>query len=302
MYPVITVPDNAADLVEPLGTKFKFWFRNGQSVACLFKQGRVGTGENWSEKVTSELCELLGIPHAQYDLAVWKHQRGVVSPSFVPHGGLLVHANELLTKVVPIYPTTQFYGVRQYTLRLLLRLLMVGQFQVPNGWTCFPGVSTGVDVFVGYLMLDAWIANQDRHHENVSFVLTAERSFHIAPTYDHASSLGRNETDENRRDRLTTRDKRRSIEHYVERAISALYASPTSTKPLTTFEAFKNAARTRPNAAKQWIQRLQGVSLQDTQSLFEMIPSDWITPTAIEFAQKMLDLNRTRILALGENL
>src|SRR5712691_13257238 len=38
--------------------------------------------------------------------------------------------------------------------------------EVPIGWTPFAGVREAVDVFVGYLMFDAWIANTDRHHEN----------------------------------------------------------------------------------------------------------------------------------------
>jgi serine/threonine protein kinase HipA of HipAB toxin-antitoxin module len=45
------------------------------------------------------------------------------------------------------------------------------------------------DVFLGYLMLDAWIANLDRHHENWGLVLTKDITGHLAPSYDHASSL-----------------------------------------------------------------------------------------------------------------
>ncbi|MEG3898961.1 MULTISPECIES: hypothetical protein [unclassified Microcoleus] len=45
-------------------------------------------------------------------------------------------------------------------------------------------------------MLDAWIGNTDRHHENWGFVevrasKTPQVIAHLAPTYDYASSLGR---------------------------------------------------------------------------------------------------------------
>jgi hypothetical protein len=45
-------------------------------------------------------------------------------------------------------------------------------------------------------MLDAWIGNGDRHHLNWGLVrnkLTPNiiETIHLAPTYDHASSLGR---------------------------------------------------------------------------------------------------------------
>ena len=56
MFKIITVPEDAADLPEQLGTKPKFWFQNVQGVDCLFKESRQGTGEDWSEKVAGELC------------------------------------------------------------------------------------------------------------------------------------------------------------------------------------------------------------------------------------------------------
>ncbi len=100
MFQIITVTDNAADSIEQLGTKPKFWYKGDDKKDYLFKESRPNTGEDWSEKIASELCGLLGLPHAVYDLAVWKGKRGVVSRIFVPAGGQLVHGNELLAKVV----------------------------------------------------------------------------------------------------------------------------------------------------------------------------------------------------------
>ena len=51
MFPIVTVPDAAAWLPEPLGSKRKFWFQNEASITCLFKEARQDTGEDWSEKV-----------------------------------------------------------------------------------------------------------------------------------------------------------------------------------------------------------------------------------------------------------
>lgn len=86
MYPVIELPDEAAEGVEPIGTKP--WFRDSASNPCLFKfvmrQDQAPSGEDWSEKVASELCDHLGLPHAHYDFAVSKGRKGVLSPNFVP--------------------------------------------------------------------------------------------------------------------------------------------------------------------------------------------------------------------------
>lgn len=84
---------------ENMGSKFKFWFEHEEVGLCLYKQVRHNLGEDWAEKVAAELCELLGLPHADYELAkTWEGNRGVVSRYFLPEGGTLVHGNEILTQ------------------------------------------------------------------------------------------------------------------------------------------------------------------------------------------------------------
>jgi hypothetical protein len=72
-------PVVASDL-EQLGTKEKFWFSymDTEPRLWLFKFSRVGTGEHWSEKCAAELCHLLGIPHAEYELALTDGRYGVM--------------------------------------------------------------------------------------------------------------------------------------------------------------------------------------------------------------------------------
>ena len=146
-------------------------------------------------------------------------------------------------------------------------------------------------------MLDAWIGNTDRHHENWALVVRPQAT-HLAPSYDHAASLGAHETDTNRHDRLTTRDRVRSIQYYIARARSAFYASPTDTKSMPTLDAFREGGLRRPGAAQAWITRLARLSSQDVEAVFADIPSDWISTVAKDFAMRMLVLNSQRLLAL----
>jgi hypothetical protein len=157
-------------------------------------------------------------------------------------------------------------------------------------------VQSALDVFVGYLMLDAWIANQDRHHENWGFIVSPQRIVHLAPTFDHASSLGWNETDKTRIQRLTTKDKRRGMDRYVERALSAFFSSPASSKPMPTLDVFSEAARLRPPAAKGWLDRLAEISQNDITRIFDQIPAARISDAGRHFAMKMLELNQKRLL------
>ncbi len=301
MFPIVVVPADAADLIEQLGTKEKFWFLSATGVSCLFKQVRQDTGEDWSEKVACEISSLLGLPHAHYDFGTWKDLRGVVTPSFVPERGRLVHGNELLVRLVPQYPGAKSFRVRQHTLRLVLAVLRAGPVLPPLGWLPIAGVTSAVDVFIGYLLLDAWIGNTDRHHENWGLMVSPEMTVHLAPSYDHASSLGRNESDENRTGRLTTRDEGWSVQKYVERATSAFYHS-TGDKPLSTIDAFRQAAESSPTAGKAWLDRLESVSPADTLGILQSVPPAIISEPAINFAERMLELNRPRLLQLRGSL
>jgi len=53
----------------------------------------------------------------------------------------------------------------------------------------------------------------------------------LAPTFDHASSLGRSETDANRSKRLITQGRGGSVEAYVARARSGFFETPRHTEP-----------------------------------------------------------------------
>jgi hypothetical protein len=305
-FPVVSVPDNVFGDLEQVGTKPKFWFADPAprqtpfKAETLFKEARPQTGEDWAEKIASELCTVLGLPHAHYELAVWQGRPGVISPSFVPKEGRLELGNELLVTRMPAYPGRQFFQVREHTLCHVLAVLEEPSLQVPLAWAGMAGITTPVEVFVGYLLFDAWIANQDRHHENWGLVVTPERTRHLAPSYDHASSLGAIERDDRRQNRLTTRDRGYAMDQYVTRARSAFFASPAHTRPLSTLEAFARAGKRYPSAAQVWLTRLAGISLPQVRALFARLPQERLSALAIDFAVKMLELNQQRLLALKE--
>ncbi|MEH2446792.1 MAG: hypothetical protein V7K18_13660 [Nostoc sp.] len=51
-----------------------------------------------------------------------------------------------------------------------------------------------------------------------------------------------------------------------------------------------------PDAARVWLNNLARVSSNDPLELFERIPSNRISQTPIEFAQKILQLNQSKLL------
>ncbi len=295
MYQVFEVPNDAANLPEQLGTKRKFWFKNGDGEDVLFKQGRPGTGENWAEKAVCSLSSLIGLPHAHYELGRYGNMDGVLSPSFVSEGDRLVHGNELLGKFVSGYDTTLGYHQKQHTLSRVMATLRPRAIVLPDH-ECAQYLEICQDVFVGYLMLDAWVGNGDRHHENWGLMVRKDGTITIAPTYDHASSLGRSESDEKRKARLATKDYNFSVENFVTRARSALYRSTADDRPMSTLDAFIEAASIRPQAAQFWVNRLDAIGDDEVERIFSMIPRPIITDVAAEFAMKILEKNKQRLL------
>jgi len=204
--------------------------------------------------------------------------------------------NELLSEIHTNYPTQQHYQVKDHTIGRIASLLDRPEYLLPLDWE-LPGVaiSNAFDVFVGYLLLDAWIANQDRHHENWG-VISHNYAIYLAPTFDHAASMGQNETDLVRKKRLNTKDPNYKIECYAQKARSAIYLKKAETKPLSTIDVFNNAAVRRRNGAKLWREMLGDISKQQCLAIFERIPATEINETAIELAVTLLELNKQQIL------
>lgn len=302
-FPIIAVPTDAASDTEAMGTKPKFWFYHPELGRCLYKQSRPNTGEDWAEKIASELCGLLGLPNAPIELAIWNSAVGTVSPSFVPSTGTLIPGNDILAPIVPDYPRFQAFNVSQHTLDTVLDTISNSAVEQPLNWTPPDGIAKAADTFVGYLMLDTWIGNTDRHHENWGFVevrgiQTPQVTAHLAPTYDHASSLGRELLDSKRLERL----KNNAVAAYAAKCRSAFYALVGDKKALSPLDVFQAAARRHPQAARVWQERLEAVSAADTLGLFNRIPRERISEAAIAFAQQILEINQRRLLLLLEEL
>jgi excisionase family DNA binding protein len=309
VYKIRDISNLEPVLDEPMGTKEKYWFSRttqawywpdlgSQYAEFIFKAGRSGTGENWAEKIAAELCAWLGLPHASYDMAIYKNKRGgVISPTFVPQGASLRHGNEILASFIPEYEKSQRYHQSQYSVKTVISVLSDEKIRLPLGWQAVAGIDLAADVFAGYLMLDAWIANTDRHHENWGLIVDPQgKKLNLAPTFDHASSFGCNITDDERWERLKTRDFNRSVGYFVSRARSAFFLDQADRKPLSTLEVFQLAAKERPAAAHYWLDKLAGVAMDEIESVILNIPGTEMSEVAKEFSWTVLELNRQRLL------
>lgn len=246
---------------------------------------------------------MLGLPCADYDFATWEGNEGVLSPIFVPKPGRLIHGNELLGKFIEKYPKTNTYRVREYKISTVIALIqtMSTIFKLPIGYRRNFYITDILDVFVGYLMFDCLIANTDRHHENWGFIANLlDKTIHLAPTYDHASSLGCRLNDEEIYRRINTNDKRYTVEAFVNRGKSAFYGKDL--KQLPFHMPFLVASKQKPKAAIYWLSKVEKLSLRRIVFIFGEIPEHLISKQSVNFAVEIINANRNKLLSFREDI
>ena len=292
-YTIETI--TSRDEIEQLGTKEKFWFYDKDDIKKLFKIGRPGTGEDWAEKVAYELARLLSLPCAVYEFAKWNDKQGTVSTSFVSSGMRLVHGNELLVAFHDDeYPKSEKYHLTDYKLNVVLDLIEreLEWLELPiesNTLIQYP-----IDLFVGYLLFDCWIANQDRHHENWGILLGEEVFF--AHTYDHAAGLGCKVSPEEAKKRLETKDINYSVQKFVTRAKSPFYSD--TNRQLKTIEVVEILADRYPRIVCYWIDKIEHISKVSVQNILDRVPDNFMNENSKKFAQQILHENRIRLLEI----
>jgi hypothetical protein len=188
---------------------------------------------------------------------------------------------------------------RKYQLSTSLNLIKLRSIGPPHWTPAKFDTLSAVDIFVGYLVFDVLVSNTDRHHENWGVVVDySDRynpSYNLAPTFDHASSLGRNETDEKRARRLTTKDGRDTVEAYASRARSAFYGSATSNQTLRQTEVLESLIRTAPDTTRYWATVFSGIPQNVYEDIFGRIEPKLISKQATDFALRMLHANSATI-------
>ena len=302
MFSIRPIDQLQSEDIEYLGTKRKFWCTlDGQRF--LFKAEERGTGEDWAEKVVCELARRIGLPHVEYELAhEYEGQKsiqpGVICPTCVPRPLALVMGNQLLYNRDPNYPVKSEikYGVSAHTVEAVAAVILALRPPAPVWMQGTPvGITTAMGVFIGYVMLDAWVANQDRHHQNWGAIQDGG-ILYLAPTYDHGSSLARNLTDKERKDRLETRDKNRNVEHFVGKARSGFFLTRQDQKTMSTLEVFRDFSQLEPGAAKIWLEKLASIGSDVVDGILAEVPPQRMSPITRQFTLALLSINQRRLL------
>ncbi|MEZ0194071.1 hypothetical protein Q1Z72_13775 [Pseudomonas qingdaonensis] len=303
-YEIFDVSQYRKDQVEPLGTKSKYWCSGPDGHDYLFKSIETYDsnynlisrgGEDWAEKIACEIAKFLSVPCADYDLANNGSSRGVITKNFIGHSNAyLVTGNEVLRNYSSFAVQEESAKAERQEILSVYSILRRIIRHKPVGFNSLPGVKTAADFFMGYLMLDSLISNQDRHSENWGLIVTGKKR-HLAPTFDHAASLGRNESAEEKERRLLSRDKGQQVSTYVLRAKSYFYLRGAR---LRTLKAFQFFGVLTPVAALSWLERLDLLTIAEMQAIIDKVPTEVMSDVSKKFAIEMLVCNKSNMMEL----
>ncbi len=169
----------------------------------LFKQVKRGarTGyrrhDDIAERIASALAEAIGLPAATVELAerceaigtCGTRRAGIISRNVIPTNWEMHPGDTILSECDDYLPCAGEGGRPKnrvgHSLTNIASVLGDADYRGPPGecadWPAF-------DVFAGYLILDAWIGNTDRHAMNWA-VLHGPFEWRLAPSFDHGTSL-----------------------------------------------------------------------------------------------------------------
>ena len=274
---------------EPMGSKAKKWLQlPGSHERWLFKyprmHGAIQSGEHWAEKIAAEQAALLGVPHATVELARFDGTIGSASlrfPELDEDGVELVHGNDVLAGLLLDYdPSKRRFEQTEHTLENVLDAV---ERLIPDQ----PGREEAIVQLGGYVLLDALILNTDRHNENWGLFKrttpgTAERHW-VAPTFDHASSLGR-ELVEPRLSRMIAAPD--GVARYAAKGRGGVFLrGQTAVSPLDLCAV---AQRLRPEAIAPWTHRLAQIGLPAVLAVVDKVPNELMSGPAKTFARNVL--------------
>lgn len=291
-YAVIDIPLDAREDTEQLGSKPKFWvLMDGDR--WLFKEARPNTGEDWAEKAAAEIAPAIGVNAATVELAQYDGRVGCISRNFidVDAGEALVHGNEVMAWKVTGYDKSKVFRQADHTLENI-------QLAV-SALSAYSQTDLVLTDLASYMVLDALIGNTDRHHENWGLrlhspVINQERWLSAAPSFDHASSLGRELRDDKRAQLLA----QNMIAHYVNKGRGGIFRDANQAHGENPLKMVQVAARAYPKYFKPTLERVAALDPLLLNDIFDRLPPERASQPAKDFAKAMVLHARSVLLEL----
>ncbi len=299
-FPVIPIGRPSGE-IENRGARRKFWVTLGDDGSeWLLKFPRPDTGEHWAEKVAAEIGRLLNIQTAVVELARVGDELATICLSFltdkgashyyrVPYPGRL-HGSEFLGMTVLDYDPRVVWSNRAHNVKTIINAIVEAgsTSKIPN-WEKLLGD------LASFALLDALIGNTDRHHDNWTLLYSLSDGnlrMRAAPSYDHASSLGRELTDKRRERFLSSKG---GVLSYLKKGRGGVFLTANRRAP-SPLRLAQLLCRWNRALASNWCRRLHSVSDADFRAVINRVPPEFMTESAREFAFQVVTTSKAELL------
>lgn len=245
--------------------------------------------EGAAEKLASEIARVLAVPAARVELAQRHSTHGCVVEDVRWSKGSHEAGQVLMGALVDDYDPTD-RGRRGHSIANVCTALE--QFGAPpNSPT--PAGFTAFDVFTGYLVFDALIANTDRHDRNWAVLVRPpgeDGPDALCASYDHASSLGFNVTDGQR----TTLLADGTVKAWAHKGSARQFEHRPGSQRRTLVDVAREAALLcSADVRGHWLDSVMSVPVDRIDGLLDATPG--LTPVTKRFTREVLMINQERL-------
>ena len=325
-------PYNVVDIPETLyapesrGARTKYWLWIGdEAKRWLLKVPRPGTGEHWAEKITAEVGHLIEVDCALIELARYgehaaltsaageQHEDGqghgegevrlgTICRSFIPHPDELdeeprllsaFHGVGVLQLVVDGYDTGRRFGQRDHNIKNISKGMM--EILAHDDERPTPRDRETLEKLASYVLLDGLVANTDRHHENWMVAYMEDRDgmyVEVMPSFDHASSLGRELDDEKRSSILESG----GVRSYLRKGRGGVYVNNRRKRAPSPLSLARLLARWQPALTERTLDKIKDLSEGNIRRAVGSVPREFMSKTAKEFAVQVVLTSKHELL------
>lgn len=148
---------------------------------------------------------------------------------------------------------------------------------------------TATGWFAGFLVLDALIGNQDRHSENWSIEITPDGTYHLAPSYDHATSLGIVQRNPEKLNRLVNDP--RAVRIFAAKAVGGRFEGMAKVTLVDVASQF--CVDAGPAVVSHWASAIAGLDIGATA---EIVARGKMSSPSDTLALELIRINKERLV------
>lgn len=267
------------------GSRPDLWlFKPAKAGRAKLKGGgerRFRKHDDVSELVVHRLAVEIGIPTAEVRLVVRDGIPGSISRDVRPREWELQSGDTMLSEFEGYLSCAGDERPKNrsgHSLDNIWRLL--------SGIRGPDGTGEAAAVFAGFLVLDAWVANTDRHAINWAVLLEPTRAQpnRLAPSFDHGTAFGSGIPDE----QLTDQD----LLKYCHRGRAGRFENGHGT---TLVELALDSVSRAGEDGLRWIEALRVVEPERVRAVVDVVPG--MSDARRRFTLEVLAENRRRLTA-----